>query len=145
MNLERYTDRARGQVQAAQTIALREGHQSFVPEHILKALLDDSEGLAANLMNAAGGHPKKALTAVDAELQKLPRVEGGGAGQLYMKPETARLFTQAEELADKAGDKYVTTERLLLALALSSSTPSSTILKDAGITAQGLNLSLIHI
>lgn len=145
MNLERYTDRARGQIQAAQTIALREGHQAFVPEHILKALLDDSEGLAANLMKAAGGHPKKALAAVEAELQKLPRVEGGGAGQLYMKPETARLFTQAEELAEKASDKYITTERLLLALALASSTVSAKILKDAGITAQGLNAAINEI
>lgn len=142
MNLERYTDRVRGQIQAAQTIAVREGHQAFAPEHILKALLDDKEGLAANLMKAAGGRPEQALEAVNLELSKLPRVEGSGAGQLYMKPETARLFSSAEELADKASDKYVTSERLLLALCLANGAAASKILKDAGITAQGLNAAI---
>jgi len=142
MNLERYTDRVRGQIQAAQTIAVREGHQAFTPDHILKALLDDKEGLAANLMKAAGGRPEQALEAVNLELSKIPRVEGGGAGQLYMKPETARLFASAEELADKASDKYVTSERLLLALCLANGSAPSKILKDAGITAQGLNAAI---
>ncbi|MGD8327572.1 MAG: ATP-dependent chaperone ClpB, partial [Sphingomonadales bacterium] len=145
MDFERYTDRVRGQIQAAQTIAVREGHQAFTPEHVLKALLDDKQGLAANLMTAAGARPDQALQAVDLELGKLPKVEGAGAGQLYMKPETARLFAQAEELADKADDKYVTSERLLLALCLASGTPASKILKDAGLTAQGLNAAINEI
>lgn len=145
MNLERYTDRVRGQIQAAQTIATREGHQAFTPEHILKALLDDKEGLAANLMKAAGARPDQALKDVDLALAKLPRVEGSGSGQLYMKPETARLFAEAEKLADKAQDKYVTAERLLLALTLAKSTPSADILKDAGLTPQGLNAAINDI
>lgn len=145
MDFERYTDRVRGQIQAAQTIAVRDGHQAFTPEHVLKALLDDKQGLAANLMTAAGARPEQALQAVELELGKLPKVEGAGAGQLYMKPETARLFAQAEELANKADDKYVTSERLLLAFCLASGTPASKILKDAGLTAQGLNAAINEI
>ncbi|MFZ5608139.1 MAG: ATP-dependent chaperone ClpB [Pseudomonadota bacterium] len=145
MNPERYTDRARGHIQAAQTIAVREGHQAFTPEHVLKALLDDREGMAANLIRAAGGRPHDALTGVDLALAKLPKVEGAGAGQLYMKPETARLFAQAEDIAAKAGDKFVSAERLLLALALATGTPAATILKDAGVTPQGLNAAIRDI
>ncbi|MGH6912319.1 MAG: Clp protease N-terminal domain-containing protein, partial [Geminicoccales bacterium] len=108
MNFDRYTERSRGFVQAAQAIALREGHQRFTPEHVLKALLDDKEGLAANLINAAGGDAAAARTAAEAELVKLPKVEGSGAGQLHLMPETARLFDSAEKLAERAGDSYVT-------------------------------------
>ena len=118
MNLEKYTERARGFVQSAQSLALREGHQQFTPEHVLKVLLDDEEGLAAGLIDRAGGNSRQALTEVEAALAKLPKVEGSGAGQLYMAPTTARLFDNAEKIAQKAGDSFVTVERLLLALAM---------------------------
>lgn len=139
MDLEKYTDRSRGFVQSAQGLALRSGHQRFTPEHLLKVLLDDSEGLAANLIRAAGGRPELALQAVEAALQKMPKVEGSGAGQIYLAPETARVFEQAEQVAQKAGDSYVTAERLLLALAVEQGTDAAKILKDAGVTAQKLN------
>jgi ATP-dependent Clp protease ATP-binding subunit ClpB len=139
MDFENYTERSRGFVQAAQSLALREGHQRFTPEHLLKVLLDDKEGLAANLIRATGGDPARALAGVEAELGKQPKVEGGGAGQLYIAPETARLFEQAESIAEKAGDSYVTAERLLLALALASGTPSARVLGEAGVTPQKLN------
>jgi ATP-dependent Clp protease ATP-binding subunit ClpB len=139
MNLEKYSERSRGFVQAAQTIALREGHQRFTPEHVAKALLDDREGLAANLITRAGGDPARAKAGVEQALAKLPRVEGSGAGQLYLAPETARLFQSAEELADKAGDSFVTVERLLLALTLAKGTPAAEALAAAGVTAQALN------
>ncbi len=116
MQFENYTDRARGLIQAAQTIALRENHQQFTPEHVLKALLDDQEGLAANLIRAAGGKPDVALQLTDEALSKLPAVEGGN-GQIYMAPPTAKVFASAEEIGKKAGDKFVTAERLLMALA----------------------------
>ncbi len=139
MDFEKYTERSRGFVQAAQSLALREGHQRLTPEHLLKVLLDDKEGLAANLIRAAGGDSARALAGVEAELGKQPKVEGGGAGQLYIAPETARLFEQAESIAEKAGDSYVTAERLLLALALASGTPSARVLGEAGLTPQKLN------
>ena len=107
MDLERHTERSRGFLQAAQALALREGHQRFAPEHVLKVLLDDPEGLSANLIKAAGGDPKRALDLTEAALARLPRVEGSGAGQLYLAPEP-RLFDQAEKLATKAGDSFVT-------------------------------------
>ena len=117
MEPEKYTDRAKGFLQTAQALALRSGHQRLTPEHLLKVLLDDKEGLCANLIAVAGGDPKRALAGVEAELAKLPKVEGAGAGQVYMSPEMARLFDQAEQIAEKAGDSFVTVERLLLALA----------------------------
>jgi ATP-dependent Clp protease ATP-binding subunit ClpB len=142
MEFEKYTERAKGFIQAAQSLALRSGHQRLTPEHILKVLLDDKEGLAANLIGAAGGDSKQALRAVEAELAKLPRVEGQGAGQVFLAPETARLFEQAEKLADKAGDSFVTVERLLLALTLASGTGAAKALADAGLTPQGLNRAI---
>jgi ATP-dependent Clp protease ATP-binding subunit ClpB len=142
MDIEKYTERSRGFVQAAQSLAQRSGHQRLTPEHILKVLLDDREGLAASLIRASGGDPARALTAVDATLGKLPKVEGGGAGQLYLAPETARLFESAEKIADKAGDSFVTAERLLLALAMASGTPASEALAKAGVNAQGLNAAI---
>ncbi len=142
MDIEKYTERSRGFLQAAQTLAQRSGHQRLTPEHLLKVLLDDREGLAANLIRAAGGDPARALGAAEAALSKIPQVEGAGAGQLYMAPETARLFEQAEKLADKAGDSFVTAERLLLALAMASGTPAADALKQAGITAQSLNAAI---
>ncbi|WP_428408081.1 ATP-dependent chaperone ClpB [Hyphococcus sp.] len=144
MQFENYTDRARGLIQAAQTIALRDGHQQFTPEHILKALLDDQEGLAANLIRAAGGQPEKALQLTDEALGKLPKVEGGG-GQLYMAPPTAKVFASAEEIGKKAGDKFVTAERLLTALAVEASAGTAKILKDSGVTAAKLNQAINDI
>ncbi|MFQ5958001.1 MAG: ATP-dependent chaperone ClpB [Alphaproteobacteria bacterium] len=142
MEFDKYTERARGFLQAAQALALRRGHQRFTPEHLLKVLLDDEEGLAANLMRTAGARPDQAQAAVEAEIDKLPRVEGAGAGQIYLAPETARLFESAEQIADRAGDSYVTAERLLLALALATGTAAARILADTGLTAQALNAAI---
>ena len=145
MDFEQYTERSRGFIQAAQTLAVRRGHQRLTPEHLLKTLLDDKEGLAANLIRAAGGDPKAALSAVDAELDKLPKVEGSGAGQLYLTPELSRVFEQAEKVAEKAGDSFVTAERILLALAMADGTPSGKALKSAGVTPQALNTAINDI
>ena len=139
MDFEKYTERSRGFIQAAQTLALRQGHQQLTPEHLLKALLDDQEGLAANLIRAAGGDAKRALSGVDGALKKLPTVEGGGAGQIYLTREMSRVLESAEQLAQKAGDQFVTAERLLLALAMAKGTPSATLLSDAGVAPQALN------
>ena len=141
MNFDRYTDRAKGFVQAAQSLALREGHQQFTPEHVLKVLLDDPEGLAAGLIARAGGDQAGALRAVEELLSRKPKVSGGGSGQLYMASELARVFDTAEKIAEKAGDKYVTAERLLLALATEQS-EASKILSNAGVTAQTLNQAI---
>jgi len=145
MEFENYTDRSKGFIQSSQTLALRLGHQRLLPEHLLKVLLDDKEGLAANLMRAAGGDPAKALAGVDSELNKQPKVEGSGAGGLHLSSELARLFEQAEQMSKKAGDSYVTAERLLLALELATGTPSAKILADSGITPQKLNKSIEDI
>jgi ATP-dependent Clp protease ATP-binding subunit ClpB len=145
MNFDRYTDRSRGFVQSAQARAVAAGHQQFTPEHLLKELLEDREGLAANLILAAGGRPEQALELVERELAKLPRIEGSGAGQLYVAPETARLFAEAETLADHAGDRFVTAERLLLALALAKGTKSARLLADAGVTPEGLNAAIDEV
>ena len=142
MNVDKYTDRSKGFVQAAQNVALREGHQQFSPEHLLKVLLDDEEGLASGLITKAGGRPREALAAVERALAKRPKVSGSGAGQLYMSPELARVFNTAEQIAEKAGDKFVTAERLLLALALEKSSEAGRVLADAGVTADGLNKAI---
>jgi ATP-dependent Clp protease ATP-binding subunit ClpB len=145
MDFEKYTERSRGFLQSAQGLALRSGHQRFLPEHLLKVLLDDEEGLAANLIRHAGGRPEQALSAVEAQLNKIPRVEGSGAGDVRLAPETARVFETAEQISKKAGDNYVTAERILMALAMTPGTTTSTILKDAGITAQNLNAAINQI
>ena len=145
MDPEKYTDRAKGFLQSAQTLALREGHQRLTPEHLLKVLLEDREGLCANLIRAAGGDPRTALAAVDAELAKLPKVEGAGAGQVYLSPELARVFDAAEQLSHKAGDSFVTVERLLLALAAAAGTPAAKALASAGVNAQSLNKAVEDI
>ncbi len=142
MEFENFTERSRGFVQSAQGLALRSGHQRFSPEHLLKVILDDKEGLAANLIRVAGGRPEDALGGVERELEKLPKVEGSGAGQVYLAPETARLFESANQIAEKAGDSFVTVERLLLALCLAAGTPAAKILTDAGLTAQTLNSAI---
>ncbi|WP_420430047.1 ATP-dependent chaperone ClpB [Kordiimonas sp.] len=145
MNIENYTDRTRGFIQSAQGLALREGHQRFTPEHILKVLLDDPEGLAANLIRAAGGRPTQAKEGVESALAKLPKVEGAGAGQLHLDPLTAQLFAKAEEVANKASDKYVTAERLLLAFLLTGKCEGGKILMQAGVTPDGLNKAINDI
>jgi ATP-dependent Clp protease ATP-binding subunit ClpB len=142
MEFESYTERARGFVQAAQTSALASNHQHFKPEHLLKVLLDDKEGLASNLITAAGGDPAVARSELDAALAKIPKVEGSGATQIYLAPETAKLFESAKEIADKAGDSFVTAERLLLALTMATGTPSAAALSKAGITPQSLNAAI---
>ncbi len=139
MNFEKFTERSRGFVQAAQDLAQRQSHQRLAPEHLLKALLDDEEGLSANLIRAAGGDVRRVEQAVDLALSKMPKVEGSGAGSLYMAPETGKLFTSAQDIAEKAGDSFVTVERLLLALALATGTDAVKILADAGVTPQRLN------
>ena len=142
MNIEKYTERARGFVQSAQSLAVREGHQQFTPEHILKVLLDDEEGLSAGLIDRAGGRSRDALRDTELALAKLPKVQGAGAGQLYLAPATARIFDSAEKIAQKAGDFYVTVERLLLALAMEKSTEAGKILERAGVTPQTLNAAI---
>src|SRR6202171_2755072 len=142
MNFDKYTDRSKGFIQSAQSLALREGHQRFTPEHLLKVLLDDPEGLAAGLTDRAGGRSRDALTAVEAALRKLPKVEGSGAGQLYLDPALARVFDTAEKVAEKAGDSCVTVERLLLALAIEKDSEAGKILAKAGVTPQNLNAAI---
>ena len=142
MNIEKYTDRARGFIQSAQSLAMREGHQQFTPEHILKVLLDDPEGLAAGLIDRSGGNSRQALNGVEEALGKMPKVSGGGAGQVYLAAATARLFDNAEKIAEKAGDSYVTVERLLLAVALEKDSDAGKILARAGVTPQNLNAAI---
>jgi ATP-dependent Clp protease ATP-binding subunit ClpB len=145
MNPEKYTERSKGFIQSAQGLALRSGHQRLIPEHLLKVLLDDKEGLCANLIRAAGGDPAAAMLAVEAELNRQPKVEGSGAGQVYMSPELARIFDQAEQLAEKAGDNFVTVERLLLAVALARDTSAAKALAAARVTPQSLNAAIEQI
>ncbi|MHA1112912.1 MAG: ATP-dependent chaperone ClpB [Alphaproteobacteria bacterium] len=145
MEFDKYTERSRGFVQAAQGLALRGNHQQLTPEHLLKTLLEDEEGLAANLIRMAGGDAAVAVRAVDAALDKLPQVEGAGAGQVHLTPELARVFRSAEDIANKAGDSYVTAERLLLALALASGSAAEQALKEAGVTPQKLNAAIEDI
>jgi len=142
MEFDKYTERSTGFIQSAQGLALRSGHQRLTPEHLLKILLDDKEGLCANLIRAAGGDPHAVLSAVETELGKQPRVEGSGAGQVYLSPEIARVFEQAEQIAQKAGDSFVTVERVLLALAMARETPSGKALAAAGVTPQKLNAAI---
>src|SRR3954469_20542854 len=145
MNQEKYTERMRGFLQSAQMLALREGHQRFIPDHLLKVLLDDPEGLAANLIDAAGGDSRAVHRAVEATLAKQPKVEGQGAGQIYMAPETARIFEQAEAIAEKAGDSFVTVERMLMALALAKGTDAAEALAKAGVKPQALEKAIAEL
>ena len=142
MKFDKYTERAQGFVQSAQALALREGHQQFSTEHLLKVLLDDPEGLAAGLIDRAGGNSRAALSEVEAALKKRPKVEGSGAGQVYLESALARVFDTAEKAAEKAGDSYVTVERLLLALAIEKDSEAGKILSRAGVTAQKLNAAI---
>ncbi|HEV2501534.1 MAG TPA: ATP-dependent chaperone ClpB [Mesorhizobium sp.] len=144
MNLEKYSERVRGFIQSAQQYALNRNHQQFTPEHILKALIDDDEGFAASLIERAGGRPRDVEVAVDAALNAQPKVEGGN-GQLYLAQPLAKVFSTAEDLAKKAGDSFVTVERLLQALAMEKSAKTADILSKAGVTAQALNAAINDI
>ena len=137
MDLNKFTERSRGFIQAAQTIAMRESHQKLAPEHILKALMDDSEGLASNLIKRAGGEPARVVQALDLALGKIPQVSGD-AGQTYMDQQTGKVLAEAEKLAQKAGDSFVPVERMLTALAIVKS-PAKDALEQGKITAQKLN------
>jgi ATP-dependent Clp protease ATP-binding subunit ClpB len=142
MNFEKYTDRARGFIQAAQSLALREGHQQFAPEHVLKVLLDDPEGLAAGLIDRSGGRSREALAGVETALARRPKVQGSGAGQIYLEPALARAFETAEKAAEKSRDAFVTVERLLLALAIEKDSEAGKVLSRAGVTPQTLNAAI---
>ncbi|WGR98490.1 ATP-dependent chaperone ClpB [Bradyrhizobium sp. ISRA443] len=142
MNVEKYTDRVRGFIQSAQSLAMREGHQQFSTLHILKVLLDDSEGLAAGLIDRSGGNSRAILKATEDALAKLPKVSGAGSGQIYLAPETARAFTAAEQAADKAGDSFVTVERLLQALAADKDSGAGKLLAKGGVSPQNLNAAI---
>ncbi|MDQ1078972.1 ATP-dependent chaperone ClpB [Pseudoroseomonas cervicalis] len=141
MDIEKFTERARGFLQAAQTIAIREYHQRITAEHLLKALLDDEQGAAAGLIRAAGGDPAPVKAAVEAELAKLPKVQGGGAGQPQFMPDIVRVLDAAQQQASKAGDAFVAQDRLLVALA-GSDTPAGRALAQAGATAQKLDAAI---
>src|SRR5258707_97667 len=145
MQIEKYTDRLKTLVQAAQSLALRSGHQQLTPLHLLKVLLDDKERLAANLIEATGSPAAPVIQAVDRELAKLPKIEGAGAGQIYLAPETARLFDQAEQLSRKAGDQFVPVEYDRVAPARGSGTTAADILKKAGVTAKKLNKAIADL
>ncbi|QDO96426.1 ATP-dependent chaperone ClpB [Ferrovibrio terrae] len=142
MDFEKYTERSRGFFQAAQTMALARGHQRFAPEHLLKVLIDDPEGLAAGLIKAAGGQPDVVRARNEDALARIPKVEGGGAGNLYLAPEMARLFEAAEKLREKSGDSFVAAERLLQAIALQAGTPAADALKAGNVTPQALEKAI---
>jgi len=143
MNLEKFTDRAKGFLQSAQTVAIRMNHQRIAPEHLLKALLEDEQGMAAGLIQAAGGDAKRATSETDLALSKIPAVSGSGAQQTPgLDNDTVRVLDQAEQIAAKAGDSYVTVERLLVALALSLNTAAGKALQAAGARAEALNAAI---
>ena len=144
MDIEKFTERAKGFLQAASTIAIREFHQRITPEHLLKALLDDEEGAAAGLIRTAGGDPKAALAAVEADIRKQAKVQGGGAGQPQITPELVRVLDGAQQVAAKAGDEFVAQDRLLVALA-ASDTPAGKALKACGVSAQALDKAVADI
>lgn len=143
MDLNKFTERARGFVQAAQTIAMREGHQRLTPEHILKALMDDDQGLASNLITRAGGAPSLVVNALDASMAKIPKVSGD-AGQVYLDGQTAKVLDEAEKIATKAGDSFVPVERILMALCMVKS-KAKDALEDGAVTAQKLNEAINDI
>ncbi len=143
MDFEKFTERSRGFIQAAQTIAMRESHQKLAPEHILKALMDDDQGLASNLIKRAGGDPKRVVQALDLAVGKIPQVSGD-AGQVYMDSKTGKVLAEAETMAKKAGDSFVPVERLLTALAVVKS-PAQEALSQGGVNAQSLNAAITDI
>ncbi|HHS89175.1 MAG TPA: AAA family ATPase, partial [Rhodobacteraceae bacterium] len=140
MDMEKFTERSRGFLQAAQTIAMREDHQKLAPEHLLKALMDDEEGLASNLITRAGGSPERVREALDDYLAKIPKVTGD-AGQVYMDSQLAKVLDEAQKIAKKAGDSFVTVERILTALAVVNSNAKKS-LEAGAVTAQNLNTAI---
>ncbi|WP_339706776.1 ATP-dependent chaperone ClpB [uncultured Sphingosinicella sp.] len=142
MNIEKFSDRAKGFLQSAQTVAIRMSHQRVAPEHLLKALLEDDQGMAAGLIGKAGGDARAAVREIDQALAKHAQVSGGGAQNVQWDNDTVRVLTQAEEVAKKAGDSFVTVERLLLALTLAKETAAGKALAAAGVTPQGLNSAI---
>ncbi len=142
MNLDRFTDRAKGFLQSAQTVAIRNNHQRVAPEHLLKALLEDEQGLCSGLIRAAGGTPATALQLTDQALARIAQVSGSGAQSLSWDNDTVRVLDNAEQIAAKASDSFVTVERLLVALALATTTEAGKALKAAGITPQTLNAAI---
>lgn len=144
MDIQKFTERSRGFLQAAQTIALREYNQQLTPEHLLKAMLDDNEGAASSLIKAAGGNPLGALSAVEEALAKLPKVQGGGAGQPQATPDLVRLLDNAEQAAQKANDSFVAQDRLLVAIA-ASDTAAGRALKDNGASADALEKAVATV
>ncbi|PYG29455.1 ATP-dependent chaperone ClpB [Pelagimonas varians] len=143
MNLEKFTERSRGFIQAAQTIAMRESHQKLAPEHLLKALMDDEQGLASNLIKRAGGEPDRVVQVIDTKMAKIPKVSGD-AGQVYLDSSTGKVIDEAEKIAKKAGDSFVPVERLLMALALVK-TPAKEALEAGNVSAQNLNEAINDI
>jgi ATP-dependent Clp protease ATP-binding subunit ClpB len=143
MNIEKFTDRAKGFLQSAQTVAIRMNHQRIAPEHILKALLEDDQGMAAGLISAAGGDARRAVTETDLALSKIAAVSGSGAQQTPgLDNDAVRILDSAEQIAQKSGDSFVTVERLLVALALSLNTTAGKALKAAGATPEALNTAI---
>lgn len=142
MNFDKYTERSQGFIQSAQTLAGREGHQRILPLHLLKVLLDDEEGLSASLIRTAGGVPEKALELATEALNRLPKIGGSGAGQVFLAPETGKVFEIAEQEAKKAGDSFVTVEFLLLALSLSKETEAGKILAESWVTPEKLKAAI---
>ncbi|MBX9880731.1 MAG: ATP-dependent chaperone ClpB [Sphingomonas sp.] len=143
MNIEKFTDRAKGFLQSALTVAIRMSHQRITPDHLLKALLEDEQGMAAGLIRAAGGDPARTVSEVDAALAKIPAVSGSGAqSQPGLDNDCVRVLDQAEQIAAKAGDSYVTVERLLVALALSLNTGAGKAIKASGATPEGINAAI---
>lgn len=146
MNLEKFTDRAKGFLQSAQTVAIRMSHQRISPEHLLKALLEDEQGMASGLITAAGGSAPVALREVDAALAKVPAVSGSGAQQTPgLDNDAVRVLDTAEQVAQKAGDSFVTVERLLLALTLATTTAAGRALATAGVKAEALNAAITQL
>ena len=141
MNIDQYTERARAIVQGAQTLALAEGHQTLTPAHILKTMLEDRDQMAVNLIRAGGGRPELVVQGVDAALAKLPKVSGANTG-LRLEQASAKLFQDAEAGAKKAGDSFVTTERLLLAIAGLTGDPAANVLRSSGASIQTLETAI---
>jgi ATP-dependent Clp protease ATP-binding subunit ClpB len=141
LNIEKYTERARGFIQSAQQLALGRGHQQFAPVHLLKVLMDDDQGLGSGLIDRSGGDSKAVRAGVEAALKKIPVVSGDN-GQVYLSRELARVFETAESAAQKAGDSFVTVERLLLALVIEKDTDAGKILSSSGVTANALNTAI---
>ncbi len=143
MNLDKFTERSRGFIQAAQTIAMRESHQRLSPEHLLKALMDDDQGLASNLINRSGGNAARVVEALEAKLTKIPKVSGD-SGQVYLDSATGKVLDEAEKIAQKAGDSFVPVERILMALTMVKS-PAKEVLEEGGVNAQALNSAINDI